>query len=132
MTGETEKGRSIKGEKQVLAAEIELGDGPGGSDTNNCIEGHSNGRHKKRELYRSQGIGIGESLKEFRGTVAEAFDNDDDERQEQKAEEENDSKADKGNAGASPFACHVARADYLGEFDVRHHQASGGSKPGTN
>ena len=132
MTGETEKGRSIKGEKQVLAAEIELGDGPGGGDTDGRIEGHGDGRHQKREFYRSEGIGIGEGLQKFRGAVAEAFDNDNDERQEQEAEKENHGKADEGNACDPPLACNVAGAEYLGDFDIRHHQASGGSRPGTN
>ena len=71
-------------------------------------------------------------MEEFGGTVAEAFDDDNDERQEQKAEEENYSKGDQGNAGASPFACHVAGSDYWSDFDVRNSRASGGSRPGIN
>ena len=46
-------------------------------------------------------------------------------------EKENYGKTDEGKLCASPFTCDVPGVEYFGDFNVRHHQASCGSRPGT-
>ena len=84
ITGDTENGRSIEGDEHLLAAEIVLGDGPGGSDAEHDVERHGDGGGEQRQANGGQRVRRHQRLPVRGPALLQALGEDGEQRQQQK------------------------------------------------
>src|SRR5882724_273319 len=77
-----------QGQQQMLAAELELGDAPGGGDAEDQVQGHRDRRHQQRELDGGKRIGLDQGRQIGADALAQRLDEDRQQRQEQEQHEE--------------------------------------------
>ncbi|MNN14075.1 hypothetical protein D3C81_1271280 [compost metagenome] len=75
-------------DQQVLAAELELGDGPCRRHAEHHVQRHRDRRHRQRELDRGHGIGFDQRFKVGLHALAQRFVEDRSQRHEQEQREE--------------------------------------------
>ena len=81
-------------DEEALAAELELGDRPGGRDPDQRVERHRHRRGGERERDRRPGVGMPQRGKVGRDSLGERLGEDGDQRQEQDGAEERQADRD--------------------------------------
>ncbi len=106
--GRDREGQVDEGDQQALAAELELGDRPGGGDAEDQVRRDGDGRHQERQADRRQGVALLDGAEIGIDALAERFDEHRAGRQHQHHDEIGDRDADQDRPDPDRLADGVA------------------------